>query len=158
MNHEVEQLALSLDARECNTCDRGLQPIQNFQGTLFGSWYEDSCLMCRLSKESDGICANQIYNPEKIVKSNKKVRFWDDIMVAKKTKKEQKVPRHRLPEDCSISHEDIPPYCSFFISKNGSSGFRCNKAHPKFNKVWETSTSKKLTIEKKFQQLLMYLG
>jgi hypothetical protein len=68
-----------------------------------------------------------------------------------------------MPEGCSINPEQIPNYCYYAPpSKNRGESFVCGKLHPKQketgNKDWKTTTSKFVTIEEKFAQLIKYIN
>ena len=84
--------------------------------------------------------------------SNKKFNF-------KEKKRKNRRALNRLPKKCGIKSEDLPKYCYYIpASKTRSSSFII-KNHPKLlKKKWQTTTSKKVPIQEKYQQLLDYLA
>lgn len=86
-----------------------------------------------------------------------------------KTPVEEYVPKQRvytkgsnISEDCKIKSEDIPKYC-YYVKATGTrgDGFCCGKLHPKqieSGKDWKTTSSKKVSIEDKYKQLMEYLS
>lgn len=152
----------------CPTCSRGLQPIHNFQTTLYSPYLEDSCLMCRLSKENKAITITEkpFFNPTfnflpyqeikevPVIAKRIKVIFEKQTTVIKGISK-----GFNLPANCSIKPEDIPEFCAY--NKKGPTGcFRVGQKHPKHrvNKnSWVSSMRQSVSIEEKFQQMMEYL-
>jgi hypothetical protein len=142
---------------ECITCSRGLQPLENFKKTLNGYYLDDSCISCRLQQQNTGIFKKEA-PPNGITFFDFHAKMIENETEKTKPKKNKK--RAKLPKDCGIKEEDIPEHC-YFVNYKDYTGFRCGKTHPKHKiskKPWVTLTSRKLTIEEKFQQLLNYIS
>jgi hypothetical protein len=113
----------------------------------------------------------------RIAKREKHVILKEKIIITKQQFKEKLVkapvekyiPKQRvytrgssLPEDCSIKAEDIPEYCYYTkASTTRGDAFCCSRTHPKqkeIGKDWSSSTSKKVSTEEKYKQLMDYLA
>lgn len=141
----------------CPTCSRGLQPIHNFQTTVYSPYLEDSCLMCGISKENKAITITEkpFFNPTFNFLPYEEIKEVPVI-----TEKAKVISKgFNLPANCSIKPQDIPEFCSY--TKKGSTGcFRVWKKHPKHRvnkKSWVSSMRQSVSIEEKFQQMMEYL-
>jgi len=65
---------------------------------------------------------------------------------------------HNLPESSSIKPEDIPKYAYYRPPYKNRGDFFAVEKHPNQTKtIWRTTSSKSVSIEDKFQELLDYL-
>lgn len=113
----------------------------------------------------------------RITKREKHVILQEKIIITKQQFREKEIkepvekyiPKQRvytrgssLPEDCSIKAEDIPEYCYYTkASITRGDAFCCSRTHPKqkeIGKDWSSSTSKKVSTEEKYKQLMDYLA
>jgi hypothetical protein len=75
-------------------------------------------------------------------------------------KKREYVKGNNLPENCKIMPNQIPINCYYIpeTDKRGDS-FCVNRTHAKQNgKDWKTTSSKKVSIEEKYNQMMAYLN
>lgn len=73
-----------------------------------------------------------------------------------KTDKKRRVVNN-LPKDCEISPNDIPKHCYYRPPYNGRGGYFIIEGHPKLDKIWQTTSSVKKSVEEKYNDLLEYL-
>lgn len=63
-----------------------------------------------------------------------------------------------LPKDCSIKPEDIPKYAYYRPPYKNRGGFFAVEKHPNQTQtIWRTTSSKSVSIEEKFQDLMDFL-
>lgn len=63
-----------------------------------------------------------------------------------------------LPKDCGITSNDLPSYCYYRPPYNGRGEYFIVENHPKQkNKFWQTTTSKNVSINEKYEDLLDYI-
>ena len=76
--------------------------------------------------------------------------------LVKKTNKNRRI-KNNLPGECGIRSSDLPKYCYYKPEYKGRGGYFVVEGHPNQNKIWQTSSSKKVSVDTKYQQLLDYL-
>ncbi len=63
--------------------------------------------------------------------------------------------KNNLPKECGITSNDLPKYCYYRPPYKGRGGYFVINNHPKLDKkIWQTTSSKKISVIDKYQQLL----
>jgi hypothetical protein len=62
-----------------------------------------------------------------------------------------------LPQKCGVSSSEVPDHCYYRPACDQRGGFFIVKGHPNQDKIWQGSSSKKLSIRDKFDSMLDYL-
>lgn len=101
-------------------------------------------------------------NTDRYLKQQRINKFESDILnkqtnLMEKTKRNRRVI-HNLPESSSISPEDIPKFAYYRPPYKNRGDFFAVEKHPNQTKtIWRTTSSKSISIEEKFKELLDYL-
>lgn len=72
--------------------------------------------------------------------------------------KRKKTLVSKLPKNCGISDCDLPKYCYYCPESSKRGDHFIIDGHPKLNKKYQTSTSKNISIQDKYKQLIEYLN
>ena len=64
----------------------------------------------------------------------------------------------KLPKNCGISHDNLPKYCYYCPESTKRGDHFIIEGHPKLDKKYQTSTSKNISINDKYQQLIQYVS
>jgi len=66
--------------------------------------------------------------------------------------------KNNLPKKCGIKSNDLPKYSYYRPPYKGRGSFFIVNSHPQQNKkIWQTTSSKKVSIKDKYNQLLEYI-
>ena len=72
------------------------------------------------------------------------------------TNKNRRV-KNNLPVECGITSNDLPKYCYYKSPYNKRGGYFIIDNHPKLNKMWRTTSSKKVSSKSKYKHMLKKL-
>lgn len=108
------------------------------------------------------ICNNRnnnntsIYLKHGALTRKEKILLKSQGNLIKNTKRRRTI--NNLPKNCGLTSYDIPEYCYYRPAYNGRGGYFIVRGHPKQKKIWQTSSSKKISIKDKYNDLLKYIN
>lgn len=65
---------------------------------------------------------------------------------------------NNLPKDFLIKSQDLPKYSYYCPQNNKRGGYFVVNNHPKQSKIWQSSSSKKISLKAKYENLLNYVN
>lgn len=87
--------------------------------------------------------------------TEEEINLLNSLQFENKTKKKLKT---KLPDDCGITVDMIPKYCHYSKPRGNIGEYFVIDKHPKLTaRCWNTTSNKKVTIQEKFDQLLVKL-
>ena len=131
----------------------GLNLLDSYYSIIHRAGYD------YIEKQDLKSMTDELLKPGAFSRREKKLLKQQGSLIEKPDDGRKRRVINRLPQDSGLSSTDIPKYCYYRPAYQNRGDYFVVENHPKQEtRIWQTSSSSKLTTLEKYTQLLAYLA